>query len=244
MNLKGVVLAGGLGTRLHPLTLVTNKHLLPVYAKPMIYYPIEMLVRAGVKDIMVVTGGENAGDFLRLLGNGEAFGLKALHYTYQRGEGGIAAALRLAEHFAAGDRIVVALGDNIIERNIRSAVAAFRRQKCGARILLKKVPDPQRFGVPVFNARRKIVRIEEKPRKPKSSYAVTGIYMYDARVFSIIRTLKPSRRGELEITDVNNAYLERGELAHSVLQGWWTDAGTFDSLLRANRLTAKTGANR
>jgi glucose-1-phosphate thymidylyltransferase len=221
MNLKGVVLAGGLGTRLHPLTLVTNKHLLPVYMKPMIYYPIEMLVRAGVTDIMVVTGGEDAGDFLRLLGNGEIFGLKALHYTYQRGEGGIAAALRLAEHFAAGDRIVVVLGDNIIERNIRSAVAAFRRQKRGARILLKKVPG-----------------------KPKSSYAVTGIYMYDARVFRIIRTLKPSRRGELEITDVNNAYLGHGELAHSVLQGWWTDAGTFDSLLRANQLVAKTGANR
>ena len=236
--MKGVVLAGGLGTRLLPLTKVTNKHLLPVYDRPMIYYPIQTLVNAGVSEILLVTGGNSAGDFLKLLGNGKEFGLKHLDYTYQEGEGGIADALRLAEYFADGEPVCVVLGDNIIEGNIVAAARAFRDQKAGARILLKEVPDPQRFGVPVLEGKR-VVKIEEKPAQPRSSYAVTGIYFYDARVFEIIRTLKPSGRGELEITDVNNAYIESGQLAWDVLEGWWTDAGTFESLLRANNLVAK-----
>ncbi|MBW2122381.1 MAG: NTP transferase domain-containing protein, partial [Deltaproteobacteria bacterium] len=201
--MKGIILAGGLGTRLLPLTKVTNKHLLPVYDSPMIYYPLRTLINAGITDILIVTGGASAGDFLKLLGNGKDFGLRHINYTYQEGEGGIAAALRLAEFFAAGEKICVILGDNIIEKNIRHAVAAFERQKDGAQILLKEVPDPQRFGVPVFEGER-VVRIEEKPEHPKSKYAVTGIYMYDNTVFDIIKTLKPSKRGELEITDVNN----------------------------------------
>lgn len=237
-RLKGVVLAGGLGTRLASLTKVTNKHLLPVYDKPMIFYPIQTLIQAGVRDIMVVTGGNSAGDFLKLLGNGRDFGLKDLYYTYQRGEGGIAEALSLAENFADGARIVVILGDNIVEDDITVYVEKFRRQKQGARILLKAVDDPERFGVPEIKA-GKIVRIEEKPKKPKSKYAVTGIYMYDAKVFDFIKTLKPSRRGELEISDVNNYYVKSGELEHDFLKGYWTDAGTFDSLLRASRLVAR-----
>ncbi len=241
--MRGVILAGGLGTRLKPLTTVTNKHLLPVYDRPMIYYPIQCLVNAGVRDILLVTGGSSAGDFLRLLGNAKAFGLDHLNYTYQEGEGGIADALRLARYFAGGERIVVVLGDNVIEGNIRASVAAFRRQPRGARILLSEVPDPQRFGVPVFEGDR-IVAIEEKPAAPKSRYAVTGFYMYDPDVFSIIETLEPSARGELEITDVNNAYIRRGTLEWDVLDGWWTDAGTFDSLLHANTLVKQTGANR
>ena len=241
--MKGVVLAGGLGTRLRPLTAVTNKHLLPVYDQPMIYYPIQTLVNAGIKDIMIVTGGNSAGDFLKLLGNGKAFGLKHLNYTYQEGEGGIAEALSLVEHFSAGDPVCVVLGDNIIEGNIRNAVRAYRHQGSGAKIILKRVPDPQRFGVPELNG-RKVLRIEEKPRQPKSDYAVIGIYMYDGDVYDIIRTLKPSGRGELEITDVNNAYIERGEMTWEELEGWWTDAGTFESLLRASNLVAKTGANK
>ena len=241
--MKGVVLAGGLGTRLLPLTKVTNKHLLPVYDRPMIYYPIQTLVNAGVSEILLVTGGNSAGDFLKLLGNGKEFGLKHLDYTYQEGEGGIADALRLAEYFADGEPVCVVLGDNIIEGNIVAAARAFRDQKAGARILLKEVPDPQRFGVPVLEGKR-VVKIEEKPAQPRSSYAVTGIYFYDARVFEIIRTLKPSGRGELEITDVNNAYIESGQLAWDVLEGWWTDAGTIESLHRANQLVAKTGANK
>lgn len=243
MGVKGVILAGGLGTRLYPLTKITNKHLLPIYGKPMIYYPIQTLVDAGIRDILVVTGGMHAGEFLRLLGNGAEFGLKHINYTYQEGEGGIAEALRLARHFADKDRIVVILGDNIIEKSIKGAVAEFMKQPRGARILLKKVKDPERFGVANFNG-KKIVSIEEKPRKPKSDYAVTGIYMYDERVFDIIKTLKPSRRGELEITDVNNAYIRKGELEYSVLDGWWTDSGTFDSLLRANNLVAKKEKNK
>src|SRR6185436_9598674 len=203
--MKGIVLAGGLGTRLHPLTKVTNKHLLPVYDRPMIYYPIQTLVNAGLHEILIVTGGNNAGDFLRLLGNGKEFGLKHLGYTYQEGEGGIADALRLAEHFAEGESVCVVLGDNIIEGNIHQAARAFAKQKVGAKILLKEVKDPQRFGVPVLEGDR-VVQIEEKPVRPRSSYAVTGIYFYDARVFEIIKTLKPSGRGELEITDVNNDY--------------------------------------
>jgi glucose-1-phosphate thymidylyltransferase len=239
---KGVVLAGGLGTRLRPLTAVTNKHLLPVYNQPMIYYPIQTLVGAGITDIMIVTGGNSAGDFLKLLGNGKAFGLKHLNYTYQEGEGGIAEALSLVEHFAAGDPVCVVLGDNIIEGNVRAAVRAYRHQGGGAKILLKKVMDPQRFGVPELDGRR-VLRIEEKPAIPKSEYAVIGIYLYDADVFNIIRTLKPSLRGELEITDVNNAYIERDEMTWDELEGWWTDAGTFESLLRASNLVAETGAN-
>lgn len=241
--MKGVVLAGGLGSRLRPLTSVTNKHLLPVYDQPMIYYPIQTLVNAGINDIMIVTGGNSAGDFLKLLGNGKAFNLQHLNYTYQEGEGGIAQALSLVEHFAAGDPVCVVLGDNIIEGNIRAAVRAYRHQGGGAKILLKRVHDPQRFGVPELDGRR-VVRIEEKPDAPKSDYAVIGIYMYDREVFDIVRTLKPSARNELEITDVNNAYIERDELTWDELEGWWTDAGTFESLLHASNLVAETGANK
>jgi len=241
--MKGVILAGGVGSRLFPLTRVTNKHLLPVYDRPMVFFPIQTLVNAGITDILLVTGGQNAGDFLRLLGNGKDFGLKHINYTYQQGEGGIADALRLAEYFAAGERICVVLGDNIIETNIIAACAQFRKQESGAHIILKEVADPQRFGVPVFEGAR-IVRIEEKPTEPKSAFAVIGIYMYDATVFDRIRNLKPSARGELEITDVNNQFLADGTLTHSVLDGWWTDAGTFHSLLRATNLVAQGGANK
>jgi len=235
---KGIVLAGGLGTRLSPLTKITNKHLLPVYNKPMIFYPIQTLVGAGIEDIIIVTGGNNAGDFLRLLGNGKEFGLKHLNYTYQEGEGGIAEALGLAEYFAAGEKIVVILGDNLLQHGISKAVESFRRQKKGAKILLKEVPEPQRFGVAEISE-GSIVRIEEKPKVPKSNFAVTGIYMYDDQVFNIIKTLKPSERGELEITDVNNAYIAQGTMSFEILQGWWTDAGTFESLYRATCLIAQ-----
>jgi glucose-1-phosphate thymidylyltransferase len=241
--MKGVVLAGGTGSRLYPLTRVTNKHLLPIYDRPMIYYPIQTLVNAGMTDILVVTGGQNAGEFLRLLGNGKDFGLRHINYTYQEGEGGIADALRLAEHFAERQAIAVVLGDNIIERNIVGASEKFARNPHGAHIILKKVPDPERFGVPVLDGDR-IVRIEEKPAKPGSPYAVTGIYMYDETVFERVRKLRPSGRGELEITDVNNLYLQDDCLTYSVLDGWWTDAGTFESLLRANNLVAQGGANK
>jgi glucose-1-phosphate thymidylyltransferase len=241
--MKGVVLAGGLGTRMYPLTKVTNKHLLPIYNQPMIYYPIRTLVNAGIDEILIVTGGNSAGDFLCLLGNGKEFGLRHINYTYQEGEGGIAAALSLAEYFADNDKIVVILGDNIIEGNIRGAVESFKAQKDGARILLKEVADPQRFGVPVFDG-GKIVRIDEKPAAPASNYAVIGIYMYDHRVFDFIKTLKPSERGELEITDVNNFYIREGKIAWDILDGWWTDAGTFDSLQYAGGMVAKTGANK
>jgi glucose-1-phosphate thymidylyltransferase len=241
--MKGVILAGGLGTRLYPLTKVTNKHLLPVYDKPMIYYPIQTLINAGIDDILIVTGGNNAGDFLKLLGNGKEFGLKHINYTYQEGEGGIAEALGLAEFFASEEKICVVLGDNLIEKNIRKAVEKFRKQKEGAKILLKEVPDPQRFGVAELQGDR-IVRIEEKPEKPKSQYAVIGIYLFDQEVFNFIKTLKPSDRGELEITDVNNRYIEKGLMTWDILEGWWTDAGTFESLLRANQLVAQTGANK
>ncbi len=237
--MKGIILAGGLGMRLSPLTKITNKHLLPIYDKPMVYYPLTTLVEAGIDDILIVTGGNNAGDFLRLLGNGKEFGLKHINYTYQEGEGGIAEALGLAEFFADSEKICVILGDNIIEKDIKSAVKAFDTQKEGAKILLKEVPDPQRFGVPEFEGDR-IVRIEEKPENPKSNYAVTGIYMYDHNVFDIIKPLKPSGRGELEITDVNNAYIERGTMTYDILDGWWSDAGTFDSLLHSSRLVAES----
>ena len=236
--MKGVILAGGLGTRLRPLTKVTNKHLLPVYDRPMIHYPLETLCRAGIRDIMIVTGGNSAGDFLRLLGNGAEFGLNDIYYTYQEGERGIADALRLCEHFAEGDRIVVVLGDNILADDIAPYVRKFEEQPSGARILLKEVADPERFGVPAFDGER-IVAIEEKPANPKSRFAVTGVYMFDRRVFDFIRTLTPSARGELEIADVHNRYIHDGELAYDVLQGWWTDAGTFESLFRASELVAR-----
>ncbi|MSR76855.1 MAG: spore coat protein [Candidatus Omnitrophica bacterium] len=236
--MKGVILAGGMGSRLHPLTKVTNKHLLPVYDKPMIYYPIETLVRGGIRDILIVTGGNSAGDFLKLLGNGKHFGLKHIHYTYQEGEGGIAEALSLAEDFSEGEKIVVVLGDNILEENITPYVERFEKQSSGARIFLKKVPDPKRFGVPVFQ-NKKIIRVVEKPRKPACSYAVAGLYMYDAKIFDIIKTLKPSERGELEISDVNNIYIRQSKLEYDILKGYWTDAGTFESLMLANVLAFK-----
>ena len=236
--MKGIVLAGGLGTRLFPLTKITNKHLLPIYNKPMIYYPIMTLVEAGIEEIMVVTGGDHAGNFLRLLGNGHEFGLEGVDYSYQEKEGGIAEALALAEHFADGDKVVVILGDNIIEKSIKGQVKAFEKQAEGARLLIKEVPDPERFGVVEFDG-DKIIGIEEKPEKPKTNYIVTGIYMYDAQVFDIVKTLKPSGRGELEITDVNNAYIKKEQLEYSELDGWWTDAGTFETLLRASKLVAE-----
>jgi len=237
--MKGVVLAGGTGSRLFPLTKITNKHLLPIYDRPMIYYPIQTLVDAGIQDILIVTGGRNSGDFLRLLANGKEFGLKHINYTYQEGEGGIADALALAGHFADGDKICVVLGDNIIEKDIRRAADQFRRQDRGAHILLKEVPDAERFGVAEISGDR-IVAIEEKPKRPKTNYAVTGIYMYDSTVFDKIQTLVPSGRGELEITDVNNAYIREGTMTFSHLDGWWTDAGTFESLLRAANLVAES----
>ncbi|MEQ1763829.1 MAG: sugar phosphate nucleotidyltransferase [Pyrinomonadaceae bacterium] len=240
--MKGVILAGGLGSRLNPLTKITNKHLLPVHSEPMIYYPIKALINAGIKDIMIVTGGNSAGDFLRLLGNGKDFGLKHLNYTYQEGEGGIADALSLVEHFADEGPICVILGDNLIEKNIKAAADEYRAQDGGGKILLKRVHDPQRFGVPELDG-NKVLNIEEKPKDPKSDFAVIGIYFYDNSVFDVIRTLVPSGRGELEITDVNNHYIRRGEMTWNELDGWWTDAGTFESLLRASNLVAETGAN-
>jgi glucose-1-phosphate thymidylyltransferase len=241
--MKGVILAGGLGTRLYPLTKITNKHLLPIFDRPMIYYPIETLIHAGIRDIMIVTGGKKSGDFLSLLGNGSDFGLKHLNYTYQKGEGGIAEALGLCEHWAAGEAVCVILGDNIIERNIARAVRNFQEQKLGAKIMLKEVHDPERFGVAELKGER-VLSIEEKPKRPKSNLAVIGIYLYDARVFDIIKTLEPSDRGELEITDVNNWYIRDGSMTYEVLDGWWTDAGTFESLLRAANLVAEGGANK
>ena len=240
--MKGIILAGGLGSRLQPMTRITNKHLLPVFDRPMIYYPLECLIQGGIEDIMIVTGGNHAGDFLRLLKNGREFGLKHLNYTYQEGEGGIAEALGLCEHFAEDEPVCVVLGDNLIERNIVGTVQRFREQGSGARIILKEVPDPERFGVAELEGDR-VVRIVEKPKEPKTSLAVIGIYMYDARVFDIIKTLKPSNRGELEITDVNNRYAEWGELRFEILDGWWTDAGTIESLHRASNMVAETGAN-
>jgi len=244
--MKGVILAGGLGTRLRPMTLVTNKHLLPVYDRPMIYYPIQTLLDAAIDEILVVTGGEHAGDFLKLLKNGKQLGIRHLEYAYQEGEGGIADALKLAEDFADGEKICVVLGDNIIERNIKRAAAEFYVQPAGARLLLKEVPDPERFGVVRFEGeigRSRVTEIVEKPADPPSHYAVTGIYFYDASVFDIAKEQQPSGRGELEITDVNNAYLQRGNLHYDLLEGWWTDAGTIESLHRAASLVADGGAN-
>ncbi len=236
--MKGIVLAGGLGSRLHPLTKVTNKHLLPVYNKPMIHYPIQTLVDAGIDEILVVTGGNNAGEFLKLLGNGKAFGLAHINYTYQEGEGGIADALRLARYFADDDPITVVLGDNIIQGSIRHAVNDYKKTNDGAQILLKEVNDPHRFGVAEIDG-DKVINIVEKPKSPKTNYAVTGIYMYDSEVFEVIEQLKPSERGELEITDVNNYYIQKDKMRFQMLEGWWTDAGTFDSLYRANSLVAR-----
>ncbi len=237
--MKGIVLAGGTGSRLFPLTKITNKHLLPIFDKPMIYYPIQALVEAGIEDLLIVTGGRNSGDFLRLLANGKEFGLKHINYTYQEGEGGIAEALALAEHFAEKSKVCVVLGDNIIEGSIKQAVQDFDRQERGAKILLKEVHDAERFGVAEIQGDR-IVSIEEKPASPKSNYAVTGIYMFDETVFDKTRTLKPSARGELEITDVNNAYIQEGTMTFNYLEGWWTDAGTFESLMRAANLVYET----
>ena len=241
--MKGVVLAGGLGTRLYPLTKITNKHLLPVFDKPMIYYPIQCLVNAGIRDILVVTGGNSAGDFLQLLGNGADFGLQRLNYAYQQGEGGIADALKLAEHFAEGEPICVVLGDNIIEGNIKKAVDDFKGQGGGAKIMLKEVHDPERFGVATLKD-GKVQKIVEKPKLPETNLAVIGIYMFDEKVFEICRTLKPSARGELEITDVNNEYIRRGNMTAEVLKGWWTDAGTFESLYRSSTMIRENGCNR
>lgn len=241
--MKGVILAGGLGTRMNPCTLVTNKHLLPVYDKPMIYYPLQALINAGIKDILIVTGGTYAGDFLKLLKNGADFGLKHLNYTYQEGEGGIADALSLAEYFVGNDLMCVILGDNIIEGNLKRAADDYLAQKKGAKILLKEVNDAERFGVAEIKD-GKVVGIEEKPKDPKSNLAVTGVYFYDSHVFEIIRGIHPSHRGELEITDVNNSYIRRGELTYEILKGWWSDAGTFNSLRRVTNLVAETGANK
>jgi glucose-1-phosphate thymidylyltransferase len=236
-TMKGIILAGGKGSRLFPLTKITNKHLLPIYDQPMIYYPIQALVDAGIRDILIVTGGNYAGDFLQLLGTGRQIGIDNLSYTYQEGEGGIADALRLAEHFSDGQKVCVILGDNIIEGSIKDAVNDFERQPSGAKILLKEVHDPERFGVAEIH-NNYVVNIVEKPAEPKSNFAVTGIYMYDNSVFDKIKTLEPSSRGELEITDVNNAYIRERTLSYSFLEGWWTDAGTFDSLLRASTLVS------
>jgi glucose-1-phosphate thymidylyltransferase len=236
--MKGVVLAGGLGTRLRPLTRVTNKHLLPVYDKPMIFYPIQTLVDAGVTEILLVTGGANAGEFLRLIGNGEEFGLKHMNYTYQKTEGGIADALNLARHFVGDDKVAVILGDNFVQGSIRPAVEAFEKQPAGAKIFLKQVDNPSDFGVPVLEG-DKVVRIIEKPANPPSPYAVIGIYLYDSDVFDICDTLKPSDRGELEITDVNNEYIRRATMTSDVIDGWWADCGSFEALLRSNMLVAR-----
>ena len=236
-KVRGVILAGGLGTRLYPATLVTNKHLLNVYHKPMIFYPIQILVDAGIKEILVVTGGNSAGDFLRLLGNGHEFGLDTISYAYQKGEGGIADALRFAEHFAHGGKIVVVLGDNVIEKNIKKYVDEFKAQPQGARILIKESDYPERFGVAQVKG-KKLIKIVEKPKSPKTNLIVTGIYMYDKTVFDFVRSLKPSRRGELEITDVNNRYINKGQMYYNILDGWWSDCGTFDSLLYTSNLIA------
>ena len=241
--MKGVILAGGTGSRLDPLTRITNKHLLPVYDLPMIYYPIQTLVNAGLTEIMVVTGGNNAGDFLRLLGNGREFGLKHLDYTYQEAAGGIAEALGLTEDFVDGDKLVLMLGDNIIQGHIGAAVERFEDQERGAKVLLAEVGNPQSYGVAEIQDGR-IVGIEEKPKRPKSNLVVTGIYLYDAQVFDIVRSLKPSDRGELEITDVNNAYIQAGQMTFEYLKGWWADAGeSIDFWLRANNMVKRDGAN-
>lgn len=237
--MKGAILAGGMGSRLYPLTHATNKHLLPVYDKPMVFYPIQTLVNAGITELIIVTGGPHAGDFIRVLKNGKELGLKHLEYAYQENSGGIAAALRLCEDFADGGPLAVILGDNTTDADITPYVQSFEN---GAHIFIKRVPDPERFGVPVLDG-DKVVAIEEKPKQPKSQYAVTGVYIYDAQVFDFINTLKPSDRGELEITDVNNAFIKAGQMRWSELDGFWSDAGTFESLFWTNTYWAnKAGA--
>jgi len=242
--MKGVILAGGTGSRLFPLTKVTNKHLLPVYDKPMIYYPLECMAKAGIEEVLLVTGGNNSGDFIRLLGNGHEFGFKNLNYTYQDGAGGIAQALGLAERFADGDSICLILGDNILEYSIRESVKRFRHQGQGAKILLSRVENPKAYGVAEMDGDR-VVRIVEKPKEPKSNMAVIGIYFYDSKVFDIVKTLKPSARNELEITDVNNAYIDRGEMTADPVHGFWADAGeNIDFYLKACNAIAQNGANK
>jgi glucose-1-phosphate thymidylyltransferase len=246
--MKGVILAGGTGSRLHPLTRITNKHLLPIYDRPMISYAIEALVRAGVTEMMLVTGGTHAGEFLRLLGNGQEFGIDRLFYAYQDKPGGIAEALGLAEKFVGGDRVVVLLGDNIFERSIRHCVEAFRKQERGARVVLFKEADPEHLrhlGVAQLNGSRRIERIIEKPEHPPSEFAVTGVYFFDETVWEVLPELKPSGRGELEITDVNNWYLERGLMEYDVLEGYWGDAGeSMDAYYGANDFVRANGANK
>jgi glucose-1-phosphate thymidylyltransferase len=234
--MKGIVLAGGLGSRLHPLTKVTNKHLLPIYDRPMIHYPIRTLVRAGITDIMIVTGGQHAGEFLRLLGDGKEFGLSQLHYAYQEGEGGIAKALSLARAFVGSDKVCTILGDNIVQDNIAPQVRKFADSDLGAYLFLKEIDDPQRFGVAVFDEEKRLIGVEEKPANPRSNFAVIGVYLYNAGVFDVIDTLKPSKRGEYEITDVSNYYIGKGIADYHVIEGWWSDAGTFESLYRAGTL--------
>jgi glucose-1-phosphate thymidylyltransferase len=242
--MKGVILAGGTGSRLFPLTKVTNKHLLPVYDKPMIYYPLECMAKAGIDEVLLVTGGNNAGDFIRLLGNGREFGLKDLNYTYQDGAGGIAQALGLAEHFSEGDSICLILGDNILEYSIAEACRKFRHQGKGAKILLSPVQNPKAYGVAEMDGDR-VLKIVEKPKEPKSNMAVIGIYFYDKEVFNIVKTLKPSARNELEITDVNNAYIDRGEMTADKVDGFWADAGeNIDFYLQACNTVAKNGTNK
>jgi glucose-1-phosphate thymidylyltransferase len=241
--MKGVILAGGTGSRLFPLTKVTNKHLLPVYDKPMIYYPLECMAKAGIEEVLLVTGGNNSGDFIRLLGNGRDFGLKNLNYTYQDGAGGIAQALGLAEHFAGGDSICLILGDNILQYTIRKAAQNFIQQGEGAKILLSQVENPKAYGVAEMDGER-VVSIVEKPKDPKSNWAVIGIYFYDKNVFDIVRLLKPSARNELEITDVNNAYIQRGSMTYDKVHGFWADAGeNIDFYLKACNTVSKSGAN-
>lgn len=235
-KMKGVILAGGLGTRLYPLTYATNKHLLPVYDRPMVYYPVQTLVGAGIDEVLIVVGGPYAGHFIRVLQNGEDLGVKHIEYAYQKEEGGISHALSLAEDFADGGAVCVILGDNCTDAKIQNQVSGFID---GAQIFLKKVTDPERFGVPVFGKSNKIIRIEEKPKKPRSKYAVTGLYLYDETVFDKIRKLMPSKRGELEVTDLNNLYLKEGKLNWSVLQGFWSDAGTFETLYEVNKYWAR-----
>ncbi|KLU57433.1 MULTISPECIES: sugar phosphate nucleotidyltransferase [unclassified Paenibacillus] len=235
--MKGIILAGGTGSRLYPLTKVTNKHLLPVGKYPMIFHSVYKLKQAGIVDILIVTGKDHMGDVVNLLGSGNDMGV-TFTYKVQDEAGGIAQALDLAKHFVGNDQMTVILGDNVFSDDIVTYVDNFRVQGTGAKILIQEVSDPQRFGVPEIEGTR-IVSIEEKPQLPKSNYAVTGIYMFDSQVFDIIKTLKPSGRGELEITDVNNAYIQKGELSFDILQGWWTDAGTHASLARANELSQK-----
>jgi glucose-1-phosphate thymidylyltransferase len=242
--MKGVILAGGTGSRLFPLTKVTNKHLLPIYNKPMIFYPIECMAKAGIDEVLLVTGGNNAGDFIRLLGNGSEFGLKNLQYTYQDGAGGIAQALGLAERFVDGEPICLILGDNIVEYSIKDAARKFAEQKQGAKILLSQVQNPSAYGIAEMEGDR-VARIVEKPQNPKSNWAVIGIYFYDGDVFKTVKTLKPSARGELEITDVNNAYIDRGQMTADKVRGFWADGGeNIDFYLQASNTVAKGGANK